>query len=98
MRCFYRKPDVLELCWKKFLHPWQKKFQNNLIIPTIGIGAGNDCDGQVLVMHDMLGINTEFKPRFLRTYLNLHEQITGAVHQYIKDIKAKDFPNEKEQY
>ncbi|HEY5464112.1 MAG TPA: 3-methyl-2-oxobutanoate hydroxymethyltransferase [Hanamia sp.] len=70
----------------------------NLLIPTIGIGAGNGCDGQVLVMHDMLGINTEFKPRFLRTYLNLHEQVTNAVHHYIKDIKSKDFPNEKEQY
>lgn len=67
-------------------------------IPTIGIGAGPDCDGQVLVMHDMLGINTEFKPRFLRTYLNLHEQVTNAVNQYIKDVKSGDFPNEKESY
>ena len=70
----------------------------NLVIPTIGIGAGNGCDGQVLVMHDMLGINTEFKPRFLRTYLNLHEQVTDAVQHYIKDVKSKDFPSEKEQY
>lgn len=70
----------------------------SLTIPTIGIGAGNGCDGQVLVMHDMLGINTEFKPRFLRTYLNLHEQITNAVQQYIGEIKSKNFPNEKEQY
>jgi 3-methyl-2-oxobutanoate hydroxymethyltransferase len=70
----------------------------NLFIPTIGIGAGNGCDGQVLVMHDMLGINTEFKPRFLRTYLNLHEQVTNAVQQYITDVKSKDFPNEREQY
>jgi 3-methyl-2-oxobutanoate hydroxymethyltransferase len=71
---------------------------DSLSIPTIGIGAGNGCDGQVLVMHDMLGINTEFKPRFLRTYLNLHEQITESVQNYIKDVKSKDFPNEKEQY
>ncbi|MFY7880396.1 MAG: 3-methyl-2-oxobutanoate hydroxymethyltransferase [Lacibacter sp.] len=70
----------------------------SLEIPTIGIGAGSDCDGQVLVMHDMLGINTEFKPRFLRQYLNLHESITGAVQQYIKDVKTKDFPNIKESY
>lgn len=70
----------------------------NLSIPTIGIGAGNGCDGQVLVMHDMLGINVEFKPRFLRTYLNMHEQITGAIHQYIEDVKSGDFPNETEQY
>ncbi|MDQ2720716.1 MAG: 3-methyl-2-oxobutanoate hydroxymethyltransferase [Bacteroidota bacterium] len=69
-----------------------------LTIPTIGIGAGNGCDGQVLVMHDLLGINTEFKPRFLRTYLNLHDEVTNAVKQYIADIKSKNFPNEKEQY
>ena len=67
-------------------------------IPVIGIGAGKYCDGQVLVMHDLLGINTEFKPRFLRQYLNLHEPITQAVQQYIKDVKSNDFPNEQEQY
>ncbi len=70
----------------------------SLQIPTIGIGAGGACDGQVLVMHDMLGINTEFKPRFLRQYLNMNEQVTGAVQQYIADVKSGDFPNEKEQY
>jgi 3-methyl-2-oxobutanoate hydroxymethyltransferase len=70
----------------------------SLQIPTIGIGAGGKCDGQVLVMHDMLGINTEFKPRFLRQYLNMSEQVTTAVQQYIKDIKSSDFPNENEQY
>ena len=75
-----------------------KTVSAQLSIPTIGIGAGNDCDGQVLVMHDMLGINTEFKPRFLRQYLNLHEQITGAVQKYIGDIKSKDFPNVNEKY
>jgi 3-methyl-2-oxobutanoate hydroxymethyltransferase len=75
-----------------------KQVSTSLHIPTIGIGAGNDCDGQVLVMHDMLGINTEFKPRFLRQYLNLHEQITGAVQQYITDVKSGDFPNETESY
>ncbi len=75
-----------------------KEVSLHLSIPTIGIGAGRHCDGQVLVMHDMLGINTEFKPRFLRQYLNLHEEITGAVQKYIGDIKSKDFPNENEQY
>ena len=75
-----------------------KEVSESLQIPTIGIGAGRYCDGQVLVMHDMLGINTEFKPRFLRQYLNLHEQVTSAVHQYIKDVKSRDFPNENEQY
>jgi len=75
-----------------------KEVSESLSIPTIGIGAGVHCDGQVLVMHDMLGINTEFKPRFLRQYLNMHEQISGAVQQYISDIKTKSFPNENEQY
>jgi 3-methyl-2-oxobutanoate hydroxymethyltransferase len=75
-----------------------KQVSESLRIPTIGIGAGRHCDGQVLVMHDMLGITTEFKPRFLRQYLNLHEQITGAVQKYIDDVKKNDFPNEQEQY
>jgi len=75
-----------------------KEVSESIHIPTIGIGAGGHCDGQVLVMHDMLGINTEFKPRFLRQYLNIHEQATNAVQQYIEDIKSRDFPNESEQY
>ena len=75
-----------------------KEVSETLVIPTIGIGAGKYCDGQVLVMHDMLGINTEFKPRFLRQYLDLHPQITAAVQQYILDVKSNDFPNESEQY
>lgn len=75
-----------------------KEVSESLSIPTIGIGAGMHCDGQVLVMHDLLGINTEFKPRFLRQYLDLHGQITGAVKHYIKDVKDKNFPNELEQY
>lgn len=75
-----------------------KEVSESLSIPTIGIGAGKYCDGQVLVMHDMLGINVEFKPRFLRQYLNLHEQITGAVKNYVADVKSNDFPSESEQY
>ena len=75
-----------------------KEVSESLSIPTIGIGAGPHCDGQVLVMHDLLGINAEFKPRFLRTYLNLQEQIDGAIKQYVSDVKSRDFPNEKEQY
>jgi 3-methyl-2-oxobutanoate hydroxymethyltransferase len=70
----------------------------SLSIPTIGIGAGADCDGQVLVIHDMLGINKEFKPRFLRRYMNLYDDIRKAVEQYINDVKALDFPNEHEKY
>jgi 3-methyl-2-oxobutanoate hydroxymethyltransferase len=75
-----------------------KEVTESLSIPTIGIGAGKFCDGQVLVMHDMLGINTEFKPRFLRQYLNLYEQVNNAVQQYITDIKSGDFPADNESY
>ena len=67
-------------------------------IPTIGIGAGSGCDGQVLVLHDMLGITTDFSPRFLRRYLNLEEQIEGAVKQFCDDVRSKDFPNVDESY
>lgn len=67
-------------------------------IPVIGIGAGNGVDGQVLVVHDMLGITHEFSPRFLRRYHNLYEEMKGAFENYIKDVKSQDFPNDKEQY
>ena len=67
-------------------------------IPTIGIGAGAGCDGQVLVVHDMLGLNNEFKPKFVRKYLNLEDQIHQAVGQYVADVKSGDFPNTNEQY
>ncbi len=67
-------------------------------IPTIGIGAGGGCDGQVLVMHDMLGINSDFSPRFLRRYANLAEVMDGAIRAYISDVKSGDFPSEAEQY
>jgi 3-methyl-2-oxobutanoate hydroxymethyltransferase len=67
-------------------------------VPVIGIGAGADVDGQVLVLHDMLGITQEFSPRFLRRYLNAGELMIGAVEQYVKDVKSKDFPNTSEQY
>jgi 3-methyl-2-oxobutanoate hydroxymethyltransferase len=71
---------------------------SSLKIPTIGIGAGNGTDGQVLVLHDMLGLNQGFNPRFLRRYLNLFDEIKAATEHYIADVKSKDFPNEKEQY
>ncbi len=67
-------------------------------IPVIGIGAGASTDGQVLVLHDMLGITQEFSPRFLRRYHNLYAEIKGAVHSYISDVRSQNFPNEKEQY
>ncbi len=69
-----------------------------LSIPVIGIGAGNLVDGQVLVTHDMMGMTHEFNPRFLRRYLSLYDEMLGATERYIKDIKTKDFPNDKEQY
>lgn len=75
-----------------------KKVSESLSIPTIGIGAGNGCDGQVLVMQDMLGINKGFSPRFLRRYADLGTIIEDAVGNYIKDVKSSDFPNEHEQY
>jgi 3-methyl-2-oxobutanoate hydroxymethyltransferase len=75
-----------------------QKVAAQLLIPVIGIGAGNGVDGQVLVVNDMLGMSTEFSPRFLRRYLNLDEQINGALAKYVADVKSKDFPNENEQY
>jgi len=75
-----------------------KKVSEELDIPVIGIGAGNGVDGQVLVLHDMLGMTHEFNPRFLRRYLNLYEEINEAVKSYIGDVKSQDFPNEKEEY
>jgi 3-methyl-2-oxobutanoate hydroxymethyltransferase len=75
-----------------------KSVTEKLTVPTIGIGAGPHTDGQVLVMHDMLGINKDFKPRFLRQYLNLYDEIKNAVEHYVSDVKSGDFPNEKEQY
>jgi 3-methyl-2-oxobutanoate hydroxymethyltransferase len=75
-----------------------KQVSDALVIPTIGIGAGADCDGQVLVLHDLLGITKDFHPRFLRRYLDLFETIQKAIGQYVEDVKTLDFPNEKEQY
>lgn len=75
-----------------------KRVAESISIPVIGIGAGADVDGQVLVLHDMIGMTHEFSPRFLRRYLNLYEDMTGAVQQYVKDVKSVDFPNDKEQY
>ena len=75
-----------------------KQVTKELKIPIIGIGAGSQVDGQVLVLHDMLGITQEFSPRFLRRYHNLFEEIKGAVKNYIQDVKSCDFPSEKEQY
>ena len=75
-----------------------KRVTESLTIPTIGIGAGGDTDGQVLVIHDMLGMNKGFSPKFLRRYANLHDVMTEAIEHYVADVKSCDFPNENEQY
>lgn len=75
-----------------------EKVAKSVTIPVIGIGAGSGVDGQVLVMHDMLGINKQFSPRFLRRYNNLFDEIKGSFEKYIEDVKNVDFPNESEQY
>ena len=75
-----------------------KRVSEELKIPVIGIGAGKHVDGQVLVMHDMLGITKDFSPRFLRRYLNLYDDIKKATSEFVSDIKSKDFPNDQEQY
>lgn len=75
-----------------------RKVAQSVRIPVIGIGAGADVDGQVLVIHDMLGMTYQFHPRFLRRYLNLYQEITTAISQYVADVKSGDFPNENEQY
>lgn len=75
-----------------------KQVSESVSIPIIGIGAGNGVDGQVLVLHDMLGMTHEFHPRFLRRYSNLYEEMTTAISQYVGDVKTRDFPNDAEQY
>ena len=75
-----------------------QKISEKLSIPIIGIGAGNGCDGQVLVMHDLLGLNPDFNPKFVRKYVNLNSIVSEAVKKYNEDVKSKDFPNDKESY
>lgn len=75
-----------------------KSVSESIVIPTIGIGAGSHCGGQVLVYHDMVGMNKDFSPKFLRRYLDLHTDITDAVSRYVKDVKSADFPNQNESY
>ncbi len=89
---------VFSIVLEKIPSDLAKKVTNSVSVPTIGIGAGPHCDGQVLVTHDMLGLNKDFSPRFLRRYADLHSTMTTAVGQYIHDVKSGDFPNEKEQY
>ena len=75
-----------------------QKVAENIAIPVIGIGAGSEVDGQVLVLHDMICMTHEFSPRFLRRYMNLYEDMSQAIGNYVSDVKSKDFPNANEQY
>jgi 3-methyl-2-oxobutanoate hydroxymethyltransferase len=75
-----------------------KQVAQSVNIPVIGIGAGSDVDGQVLVIHDLIGLTKEFNPRFLRRYMNLHDEMKNAIERYVSDVKSVDFPNLKEQY
>lgn len=93
-----QKAGCFSLVLEKIPAKLAERVSKELDIPTIGIGAGAGCDGQVLVLHDMLGLNKGFNPRFLRRYADLHSNMTGAVQQYISDVKSKDFPNDDEQY
>jgi 3-methyl-2-oxobutanoate hydroxymethyltransferase len=92
------KAGVFSIVLEKIPSPLAKKVTEELSIPTIGIGAGPHCDGQVLVTHDMLGLNKDFSPRFLRRYADMHSDMTNAVGRYISDVKKGDFPNENERY
>jgi len=92
------KAGVFSIVLEKIPSPLAEKVTAELSIPTIGIGAGPHCDGQVLVTHDMLGLNKDFSPRFLRRYADLHSEMTHAVQKYINDVKESDFPNENERY
>ena len=80
------------------VEPLAAKITQQIPIPTIGIGAGASCDGQVLVLHDMFGITQSFSPRFLRRYSDLGDQMFSAIRQYVTDVRAVDFPNDTEQY
>ena len=92
------KTGCFSVVLEKIPNEIAKKVSKKIKIPTIGIGAGNNVDGQVLVLHDLLGITHEFNPRFLRRYMNLYQEIKNAVKNYIKDVKNQDFPNQQEQY
>lgn len=92
------KAGVFAIVVEKIPAKLAEKVQNAVQIPIIGIGAGNKVAGQVLVIHDLLGITKEFTPRFLRRYANLYEEIYKATQAYIADVKSSDFPNDKEQY
>lgn len=95
---FLQEIGCFSLVLEKIPAALTKEVSESLVIPTIGIGGGVNADGQVLVSHDMFGLTKDFSPRFLRRYADLYDIMTGAVKNYIADVKSRDFPNEKEQY
>jgi len=95
---FLQKMGCFAMVLEKIPAELTKEVSESLRIPTIGIGGGGDADGQVLVTHDMVGITADFKPRFLRRYLELFDEMKKATQEYIADVRSGDFPNEKEQY
>ncbi len=92
------KAGCFAIVLEKIPRELAQKVSEAISIPTIGIGAGPDCDGQVLVLHDLLGITMDFSPRFLRRYLNLADEIDGAIKSYCSDVRSGDFPNNDESY
>lgn len=95
---FLEKSGCFAIVLEKIPAKLAKEVAENVSIPVIGIGAGNGVDGQVLVLHDLLGMTHEFNPRFLRRYMNLYQEMTDAISNYVSDVKAKDFPSDQEQY
>jgi 3-methyl-2-oxobutanoate hydroxymethyltransferase len=95
---FLEKAGCFAIVLEKIPAKLAKEVAENVSIPVIGIGAGNGVDGQVLVLHDLLGMTHEFHPRFLRRYMNLYQDMTEAISSYVSDVKTRDFPSDKEQY
>ncbi|UOB17298.1 3-methyl-2-oxobutanoate hydroxymethyltransferase [Abyssalbus ytuae] len=95
---FLEKTGCFAIVLEKIPAKLAKEVAESVSIPVIGIGAGNGVDGQVLVLHDLLGMTHQFNPRFLRRYMNLYEDMTQAISQYVEDVKSVDFPSEEEQY
>ena len=98
MHRLLKRPVVFSVVLECVPSPLAKEISQTLKIPTIGIGAGSETDGQVLVLHDMLGMNPNFKPKFLRTYLDGFELIKNALNDYHQEVNKKEFPTEKESY
>src|SRR5690554_5778386 len=95
---FLERAGCFAIVLEKIPAKLAKEVAETVSIPVIGIGAGNGVDGQVLVLHDLLGMTHEFNPRFLRRYMNLYQEMTAAISSYVSDVKSRDFPSDQEQY